>query len=178
MINDTTYCLNGILAVGNMVLSTPEDDFSLLVGQVCEINLKGIPEQKAETENETDSIHVDFAIFDYSDERENEIAAMFSQIYGIPKKFADCPLDDVIMCPDSLINIRDIDRDTLFKLLESEEYAESYCKSIFEQVKRQKKEQPATTKNLPIRDQLRQAKREVEKQEPATAGKKQEKETL
>lgn len=54
----TTKCLNGTLQVGDIVFSTPEDDYGCLVGTVIEIDIKGTPAH--ETENEGDDIHVDF----------------------------------------------------------------------------------------------------------------------
>lgn len=133
MKENEVQCLNGSLQPGDMVISIPEDDFACLVGEVAEITLVGTPEHSAESGNETDNVHVDFTIFDYSDERENEIAAMFTQLYGVQKEFADCPLDGVIMCPDSLIRISGIGRNELDSLLDNEADAVDFCNRIVQQ---------------------------------------------
>jgi len=123
-----TECVNGELRPGDLVLSTPDDEYACLVGRVTEIAILGTPEH--ETENETDDVYVDFTEFDYSDQRIAEIEKMISALYGEKKAFDDCPIDLVIMGPESLIRITGIDHEQLYELLDCEEKAAAFCKSV------------------------------------------------
>jgi hypothetical protein len=125
---ETTNCINGELKPGDLVLSTHNDDYALLVGTVLSINKVGTPEHDAETENETDDVHVNFMDSDYSDRRIAEIENMFSDLYSEPKEFGDCPIDDTIMAPEALIRITGIDLDVLTEILDSEEGAAAFCR--------------------------------------------------
>lgn len=123
-------CLNGDLRVGDLVLSVPDDCYSCLIGRVLEIHPVGTPEHDAETENDTDSIHVDFLEYDYKKCRIEEIEKAFSELYGTKKRFYECPLDDVIMSPESLIRISGIDDSFINDFLESGYIAARYCYNI------------------------------------------------
>jgi hypothetical protein len=122
--------INGTLFVGDIVFSAPQgNEYGLLVGRITEIIPHGSPEH--DTGNPSDDIHVDFLISSYSDERENEIAAAFSAVYGEPKSFDDLPLDDVIMPPDSLVHINHIDSWSREKIMSSREEAEAYFENHY-----------------------------------------------
>lgn len=123
--DSTTICLNGELKPGDLVLSTPDEDYACLVGTVLAINKVGTPEHDAETENMTDDIHVDFMNSDYSEKRIREIEEMFSDLYGTPKTFEECPIDDTIMSPDALIRITGTRGDLLRSILGSRDAAEA-----------------------------------------------------
>ncbi len=124
-----TVCVNGILAPGDLVVSTPHDDYACLVGTVREIHRLGTPEHDAETANDTDDVHVSFHEAQYSNKRIEEIEAMFSKLYGEKKEFGECPIDDAIMAPDSLIRITNIDPVKLAEILDSHEGAAAFCQS-------------------------------------------------
>ena len=126
----TTKCINGNIHAGDLVISTPDDEYSCLIGRIKNINLLGTPEHEAETANKTDDVHVNFFEFDYSKKRRIEIAEQFTQLYGEKKKFYDCPLDDVVMAPCCLIRITDIDETLLNYLLQSGYNAACYCYGI------------------------------------------------
>jgi hypothetical protein len=128
--NTTTKCVNGILKEGDLVISTPEDEYSCLIGRVTKINLLGTPEHDEETYNETDDVHVNFFEFDYSKKRMKEIAKDFSDLYREKRKFYDCPIDDVIMAPCSLIRIIGINEAILQNLLQDRYNAAFYCYGI------------------------------------------------
>jgi len=115
-----TNCVNGELEVGDLVLSSPSDEYGCLVGTVLGINKLGTPEHDAETDNETDDVHVNFMDADYSVRRISEIDSMLSDLYGEPKTLYDAPLDDTIMAPDVLIRITGIGREELEKILDSD----------------------------------------------------------
>ena len=123
MSNETTTCINGKLRTGDTVLSTLGDDYSCLVGTVLAINILGTHEHDAETDNETDDVHVNFIDTMYSRRRMKEIAERFSSLYGEKKGFWECPIDDVIMAPECLMRITGIDDETLRLLHKSEENA-------------------------------------------------------
>ena len=123
----TTKCVNGILKAGDVVISTPDDEYACLVGRVTRINLLGTPEHDEETSNETDDVHVDFSQFAYSHMRELEIAEMFSALYGEKRGFDDCPLDDVIMPPNHLILICGKDKSLLDNLFDTGYNAACFC---------------------------------------------------
>lgn len=126
----TTKCVNGDLRVGDLVISTPDDEYSCLIGRVTRINLLGTPEHDEETENETDDVHVCFMEYEYSVKRIAEIEEDFSDLYGEPKEFEECPIDDAIMAPRCLIRITGIDEDRLSRLLESGYNAACYCYGV------------------------------------------------
>ncbi len=121
-------CINGKLAVGDLVLSTPGDDYKCLVGRVLQIDVFGSPEH--ETENTTDDVHVDFSVADYAPTRVTEIEEMFTELYKTPKTFEECPLEEAIMPPDCLIRITDINDGRLKELLSSGYMAACYCYNV------------------------------------------------
>lgn len=125
----TTKCINGTIAVGDMVVSTPDDEYGCLVGRVKEIALVGTPEHDA-TENDTDDVYVDFSQVDYSDKRIKEIEELFSEIYDEPRSIEECAIDEVVMDPDCLIRITDMDGAGLNNLLESGYNAACYCYGV------------------------------------------------
>jgi len=126
----TTKCLNGILKIGDLVIATPDDDYGCLIGRVMQINLLGTPEHEAETDNETDDVHVNFLEYDYSKKRIKEIEAICSELYREKRSFDEYPLDDVIMSPNCLIRITDIGDNQIKTLLHSGYNAACYCYSI------------------------------------------------
>ena len=127
---EATECVNGTLIPGDMVISTPGDTFACLVGKILEIKKLGTLEQKYESGNDCDNVHVDFLDADYSEKRIKEIEAAFTRLFETEKKFDDCSLGDVIMTPDCLIRITDIEADEYNSLLESHESAAAFCESV------------------------------------------------
>ena len=128
MKNIETECINGAIRTGDLVLSSPDDEYACLVGAVMEIQKAGTPEH--DTENPGDDVHVDFSFADYSAQRIKEIGKMFSDLYEQKMTFADCPIDDVIMPPEALVRITEIDRDMLAGLLNSEKQATEFFREI------------------------------------------------
>ena len=126
----TSICMNGELKPGDLVLSSPDEDYACLVGTVLSINKPGTPEHDAETENTTDAIHVDFMNSDYSENRIHEIEEMFGDLYGTPRKFEDCPIDDTIMSPDTLVRISGIKGHLLQAILDSHGAAEDLYRLV------------------------------------------------
>lgn len=137
MITISTKCVNGELRAGDLVISTPDEDYPCLIGRVLKINLLGTPEHDEETSNETDDVHVNFMEFDYPQKRIREIEAIFSELYGERKNFDECAIDDVIMAPDCLIRVTGIDEDLLPGLLESGFNAACYCFTILRRLTEQ-----------------------------------------
>ena len=126
----TTKCVNGDIQAGDIVISTPDDDFDCLIGRVMKINLLGTPEHDEETANETDDVHVNFLEFEYSKKRTAEIEEDFCSSYGVKQSLEEYALDDVIMAPCCLIRITDIDEPSLDWLLQSGYNAACYCYGI------------------------------------------------
>jgi len=126
----TTKCVNGILQAGDLVISTPDDEYACLIGRVMKINILGTPEHDEETDNETDDVHVNFLEFGYPKKRIREIENDFCGLYSEKKDFDDCALDDVIMAPCCLIRITGIDENELNYLLQSGYNAACYCYGI------------------------------------------------
>lgn len=124
-----TMCINGEIGPGDLVISTPDDDYACLVGTVLHINKVGTPEHDAETDNEGDDVHVNFYDADYSETRVKEIEAMFSELYNRKLVFDECPIDDAIMWPGALIRITGIEPEKLEETLESYDNAAAFCKS-------------------------------------------------
>ena len=79
----TTKCVNGSLQEGDWVISTPDDEYSCLIGRVTKINLLGSPAHDEETENETDDVHVNFMEFDYHKNHIKEIEDEFCGLYTV-----------------------------------------------------------------------------------------------
>ena len=127
---DTTVCLNGELKRGDLVIVEPRDEYGCLIGRVLEINLLGSEAHNPETDNDMDDVHVDFTTEEYSPQRIQEIEKVFSDLYYEPKTFGECPIDDTIMSPDSLICITGISPDTLHVLLDSYYIAAVYCDAL------------------------------------------------
>jgi hypothetical protein len=126
----TTKCVNGNLHEGDLVISTPGDDYACLIGRVTKINLLGTPEHNEKTDNETDDVHVNFLEFNYPKKRNREIEDEFCGLYSTKKDFADCGLDDVIMSPCCLLRITGIAENELDYLLQSGYNAACYCYGI------------------------------------------------
>lgn len=133
----TTKCVNGDLKVGDLVISTPDEEYSCLIGRVMKINLLGTPEHDQETANETDDVHINFLEFDYSKKRIKEIEEMFSDLYCTKKRFNELPLDDAIIAPECLIRITELDEEILQNLLENGYNAACYCYGVLSTQTRQ-----------------------------------------
>jgi hypothetical protein len=118
----------GELRVRDLVISTGDNDFAYLVGEITEIHKLGTPEH--DTENETDDIVVNFTIAAYSDARIKEIEAAASELYGEPKTFDEFYPNMVIMAPEELIKITDLAEDEFNSLLESEAQAKAFCDTV------------------------------------------------
>ena len=131
MKNMETECINGTIRVGDIVLSSPDDEYACLIGAVMDIQKAGTPEH--ETDNMDDDVHIDFSKSKYSVRRIKQIEKMFSKLSGQQMTFADCPIDDVIMPPEALVRITEIDRDMLAGLLNSEKQAAEFFREIQEQ---------------------------------------------
>lgn len=124
---NTAQTINGEIKVGDWIIAAPSDDYGYLIGTVIEINKLGTPAHMAETDNETDSVHVNFLAFDYPPERIAEIEERFSELYGIPKRFDEIPLDDVIMSPDELICITELGMDEIIRMGNLRQNCEAFC---------------------------------------------------
>jgi hypothetical protein len=132
MADNATICINGELITGDLVISSPNEEYAGLVGTVLSVEKLGTAEH--ESGNTTDDVHVNFNHPDYSEDRMGEIAEMVSDLYDRQMFFDECPIDDVIMAPDTLIRITGITRAELAKILDSGEKAEAYCKRVIEEV--------------------------------------------
>lgn len=128
--NETSKCVNGLLQVGDMVLSTPDDEYACLVGVVTHILKMGDPEH--ETENESDEVYVNFEN-NYSDYRIKELEEMFSELYEEEMLCEDLPLDEIIVKPEYLLRITGIRQDLLSYILDREANAASYCYILLRQ---------------------------------------------
>jgi len=125
--SDTRYtqCINGPLRVGDLVLSTLEDDFvPCLPGIVTKIDFLGTPEH--ETQNDMDDVHVDFT-GDFTLKRQEEIAQHYSEQFNEQRTFEESDYDELIMGPDCLLNITGVTEDKLKWLRESERNAIAYA---------------------------------------------------
>ncbi len=124
-----TVCVNGELRKGDLVLTTPENDYACLVGTVLAIEKAGTPDHH--TDNEGDDIHVNFMEAEYSENRMLEIQDMLWDLDGRPTPpkpdvLPPLDVDDVIMAPDMLIRINGIGREELEEILDSGKNAAAY----------------------------------------------------
>jgi hypothetical protein len=120
-------CINGELKVNDIVISTNDADYTCLVGKVIQIDKLGTLEHT--TGNAADDVHVNFQAFTYSTARQDKITESLSVLHGLDgkyKSFDDFALDDVIMAPESLIQITDITQAKLNWLLDSTNYAAAF----------------------------------------------------
>jgi hypothetical protein len=130
MKNIKANAVNDEIQAGDLVVATPDDPHSGMIGRVLCINPVGSEAHRLETSNTTADVHVCFTEFGYSKKRVKEIEAVFSALYGEKKKIIDCLFDDVIMAPCSLIRITGIDKNKLDNLLDSELNAVSFCYTV------------------------------------------------
>ena len=131
IVGATAQAINGEIRKGDYVIAANNNDYAYLVGEVTEILKHGTPEHAAETDNETDSVHVNFMAFLYPPSRQNDILKYF---YGLSDSYEnleynELPLDDVIMAPDMLIRITDLGEDTIGFLVDEYDEAKSFCDS-------------------------------------------------
>jgi len=125
----TAQAINGEVRRGDYVIAVDNNDYTYLVGEVIEILKHGTPEHAAETDNNTDSVHVNFKAIPYPIYRHDEIAEHFYALSdtGETILYADLPLDDVIMAPDMLIRITELGRENIDALVDDYDEAESFC---------------------------------------------------
>lgn len=131
MADNVTTCRNGELQPGDMVLSTANNDYALMVGTVLAVEKKGTPEHS--TDNPGDDIHVNFTIAEYTQNRLVEIDRMLGGLYGRPTTPGVWPpidVDDAIMSPDMLYRITGIGREELDAILDSEASAAAYVEKL------------------------------------------------
>ncbi|GHU58570.1 hypothetical protein FACS1894133_3570 [Clostridia bacterium] len=121
----SAQAINGEIACYDVVISTGDSDYPFLVGEVNAVDKFGSEEHNSG--NLTDDVFVDFQSEEYSANRIKEIEEHFSKLYGESKRFADIPLDNVIMSPEWLIRVKESD---IQALLESRENAEKYCDTV------------------------------------------------
>lgn len=117
--------INGDINIGDWVIAVPSDEYGYLLGVITAIDKLGTPEHG--TENSTDDVHVDFDAFDYPPQRIAEIEEQFSDLYDEPKSYDELPLDDVIMAPDALIRITELEHDEITRLGSIIENCKSFC---------------------------------------------------
>lgn len=126
---EKTICINGVLKVGDTVLSTPTSDYPCFVGFVTAINPLGSREHDEETENHTDDIWVDFSNF-YGAKRREEILKVVRELYDEPEKSWDDICWDIVMAPGELIRLdEDITEGSTFhdRILNAEASASMYA---------------------------------------------------
>lgn len=120
LLSNTTRCINGVIRVGDLVLSTIDDIMPCMPGRVVAIDLLGSDEHR--TDSKLDDVHVDFTVFShfFSEERKQSIANYLSGFYLQQRLVAD---DDLIVWPDCLIKISDVAPETMTAINYSEESA-------------------------------------------------------
>jgi len=127
-----TFCVNGKLGIGDLVLSTTDNEYSYLVGNVMSIRHHGAPDH--ETGNSEDDVYVDFTVYNYTDAKIREIEMSFSEYYDTAAAYDELPLDEVIMRPSKLIRITNIGEDELALILAGDNAAAIYCERYREEI--------------------------------------------
>jgi len=117
--NPTAQAINGEIRKGDFVLGAKNNDYAYLVGEVIEILKHGTPEHASETDNDTDSVHVNFKVYRYPSWRELDITDFFNDLYNSVEamSYDELSLDDVIMAPDMLIRITEMGDEKINDLL-------------------------------------------------------------
>ena len=131
-----TFCLNGKLKIGDLVLSVSSSDYPCMVGTVIQICPKGTPEH--DSGNSTDDVFVNFEEA-YSAQRIKKLEKHFAKLYGIAKLFSEIPMDSVIMCPDELLRITGIEDEIYKKILCFESDAQKFASNLLEYHQRAEK---------------------------------------
>jgi len=128
----TAKAINGEIRRGDYVIATGNNDYAYLLGEVIEILKHGTPEHATETDNDTDSVHVNFLAFSYPPHREIAIIKYFNALCNSDDvvNYDELPIDDVIMAPDMLIRITGLDANTMDSLLCDYDEAKSFCDNI------------------------------------------------
>lgn len=123
LLSSTTRCINGILQVGDLVLSTVDSDLPCLPGRVIAIDL--LDSNEHQTESLLDDVHVDFSVFsdEFSVERWQGIADKYALFCENNRSCETISRDDMIIGPDCLIKISDVAPETLEEIKTSEENA-------------------------------------------------------
>lgn len=127
-----TQVINGGLNVGGLAIVVPENDYGCLIGKVKAIDKVGTPEH--DTENPGDDIHMDFTVFNYPPWRQTDFAEHFNELYEYDeyKFFEELSLDDVIIAPDDLISITEIDDKKIDKMVQDYKEAEMFCNKVLQ----------------------------------------------
>jgi hypothetical protein len=134
MNNPTAQAINGEIRRGDNVIAVGNNDYAYLVGEVIEILKHGTPEHAAETDNETDSVHVNFKAFRYPPWQQLDIAEHFNTLSDSDEAFSyeDLSLDNVIMAPDMLVRITDLSEEKIDELVCDGTEAQLFCDGITE----------------------------------------------
>jgi hypothetical protein len=110
---NTAKGINGELRPDDLVIVIPSDAYGNLIGRVTEIT--------------TDGVHVDFTDSGYSEEAMKNIAYVHTTVI-----FSVRPLHDVVLTPESLVNITGIDLAEYKTLIENGAAADAYCRQVME----------------------------------------------
>ena len=132
MNNPTAQAINGEIRRGDKVIAAGNNDYAYLAGEVIEILKHGTPEHAAATDNETDSVHVNFFAFKYPPWQQIDIAEHFNAFSDSKKYifYENLPLGNVIMAPDMLIRITDLSDEKINEFVCDYEEAQSFCDNI------------------------------------------------
>jgi len=127
LISNTTHCFNGVLRIGDYVLSIADDIIPCLPGQVTAISHavtdgNGFGSQK-------DNVYVNFVTFsdEFSESRKQEVAEFYGNILQERCSFEQVNCGYVVLNPDCLIKINDVAPETMKEMMESEENAIRYA---------------------------------------------------
>ena len=123
LLSSSTRCINGIIRVGDLVLSTVDSNMPCLPGRVIAIDL--LDSDEHQTESQLDDVHVDFSVFsdEFSVERWHDIADRYAILFQNHRSFEEVNHNDLIMGPDCLIKISDVALETLEEIKTSEQHA-------------------------------------------------------
>ena len=111
------------------MVAAPNGDYGCLIGIVKEICHVGTPEHDEMTDNQTDSVVVDFSN-EYGEKRIEEIVGQFRDLFNDDEKtYDDIAIDLVVMAPDELLKIdmEMVGVKYYNSLLDSEARAASWC---------------------------------------------------
>ena len=131
-----TTAINGEIACLDLVISIPDCDCPLMVGEVNAVDKVGSDEHNGGL---FDDVFVNFQFEDYPLERIQEIEKELSDRHGESIKFSD--LDNVLVKPNQLICISNLPQEQREKLITDKAYAKEYCDSITTQKVNDRKQQ-------------------------------------
>jgi hypothetical protein len=131
-----TQAINGDISIGDFVAVVPYTEYGGYIGTVIYIEKLGTSEH--DTDNPTDDVHINIIGAGYSERQLRELAQSLGYGYAEDTPYGNLPIDDIIMSPDELVRITELDPDAYKKLVSSVAETGVYCEQVLTDIQNQK----------------------------------------